>query len=312
MRLRPVVGLTILCFGCSEPERAGDAAVLVDVVATIDVAEEPAAGPDGGGADADASGDDVVRAEDAVSTDVAVADAGAADAGRAALGLDGERDRLIATLGEPCEVWRGFDRSRRAVFLTISHRLFVGRAPDGSTMLSHVTRLYRVLGGGSSGTTCGGSENNRVFMQIDDALWGWLGQAWSGMRPLTDGAGSGWVRSRDIAGPHSPFTASDETESGLRCVIVFETGESRPPTGQVHFFRRNEDAEPVRRGSGISLPADPRMLEMDLDFNCVHDSNPTCGDFVSRYVRNHGDFGCGYVPTTCTPVGEGCFRSVGP
>ncbi len=320
MRLRPVVGLTILCFGCSEPGPAGDAATFVDVVdvpAKIDVPEEEANAPDGGSADAGASGDGVVGTTDATSPDVGIPDVGIPDVGipdvgRAALGLDGERDRLIATLGSPCEVWRGFDRSRMAVFLTISHRLFLGRAPDGSTMLSHVTRLYRVLGGGSSGSTCGGSENNRVFMQIDDALWGWLVQAWSGTRPLTDGAGSRWVRSRDIAGPHSPFTASDETETGLRCVIVFETGESRPPTGQVHFFRRDEDAEPVRRGSGVSLPADPRMLEMDLDFNCVHDSNPTCGDFVSRYVRNYGDFACGYVPTGCAALGDGCFRSVGP
>lgn len=307
MRLRASVGLAIVCLGCSEPDRPGDAATdAVGVMDVIDVAEEESRRPDAGSADADA-----VDAVDA--TDVIVAaDAAVVDAGRPALGLDGERDRLVATLGEPCAVWRGFDRSQRAVFLTISHRLFVGRAPDGRTMLSHVTRLYRVLGGGSSGTTCGGSENNRVFVQIDDALWGWLGQAWSGMRPLTDGAGSRWVRSRDIAGPHDPFTASDETESGLRCVLLFETGESRPPTGQVHFFRRDEDAEPVRRGSGVSLPADPRMLEMDLDFNCVHDSNPTCGDFASRYTRNHGDFACGYVPTGCTAEGDGCFRGVGP
>lgn len=246
-----------------------------------------------------------------------VADAGR-DAGRAAMdsghdsgraeGLDAHRDRLLVTLGEPCATWASFDESQRAVFLTITHRFFLSQTPDGLSMLDHLERVFAVLGGGSSGTSCGGSENNRLFLGIDAYLHGLLVDTWNGARAIGDGGGSTWLRTRDAAGPHDPFDASDESDIGLRCTAFFEDSDSRPPTAQAHFFLAGSEV-PIARGD-IMLPADPRMLEIDQDYNCVHDSNPTCRDFEDRYRDHYGDFGCEWVPSACTAVGTGCYRSV--
>jgi hypothetical protein len=53
------------------------------------------------------------------------------------------------------------------------------------------------------------------------------------------------------------------------------------------------------------------MLEIDQDYNCVHDSNPLCGDFDERYRRSYGEPGCGWVPDGCTADGSGCYPAAG-
>ncbi|MBX3272932.1 MAG: hypothetical protein KF729_21900 [Sandaracinaceae bacterium] len=239
-------------------------------------------------------------------------DAGA-DAGDDAAAPDGSlaalRDALFATYSAaPCASWAALDRSQRAVFLTLTHRLHTSRLPDGRSVLEHIDRLYLVLGGGSSGTTCGGAANNRLFLSMDDVLWTALVATWERERIIDDGGGGAWVRTRDAAGPHAPFDASTETETGLDCVLLFERSGSRPPTAQAHFFLEGSAAR-VERGAGISLEADPYMLEIDHDFDCLHDSNPICDDHERRYRDNHGDFECGWVPSACTPAGDGCYRS---
>lgn len=248
------------------------------------------------------------------------AGAGGVDAGEgadAAAGSDAAvpdvlaflRDRLLATAtDDPCGTWASWDESQRAVFLTLTHRLFTSHTPDGRSMLWHATHLYLVLGGGSDGTSCGGSENNRLFLAMDDYLWARMVETWDDMEVISDDGGAFWVHTGDIAGPHDPFDASDETATGLSCTLLFENPDSEPPTAQGHFFLEGS-AVPVERGSGISLPADPRMLELDQDYNCIHDSNPTCSDFADRYREHHGDFVCDWVPGACTPVGTGCYRS---
>ncbi len=242
---------------------------------------------------------------DAGGADAGVLDAGATDE------LGAHRDRLIATLGEPCATWAALDPSARAVFLVITHRLLLSRMPDGSPALAHVTRVYLVRGGGSDGSECGGSENNRLFLQIDDALHAALVETWEETAtPIDDGAGARYVRTRDLAGPHDPFDASVESDTGLRCAaFLIETSDSRPPTAQLHFFL-DGSAAPIERGAAISLSEDPRMLEIDLDFDCLHRSNPTCGDFADRYRTHWGDYACEWVPSACTPIGTGCQRSV--
>jgi hypothetical protein len=241
-------------------------------------------------------------------TDTGV-DAPGHDVGAPPADLASMRDRLFATFSDtPCETWASMDASRRAVFLTLTHRLSTSHGPDGTSLLEHVTRIVLILGGGSSGTTCGGAENNRMFFDVDDTLHGWMVDSWNGTTPLADDGGSTWVHSRDAAGPHDPFDASIETDTGLRCTaLIFEQPDSAPPTAQAHFFV--SAAVPVSRGAGIDLPADPLLVELDQDFNCVHDSNPTCHDFEDRYRAHHGDFECEWVPSVCTPVGTGCYRS---
>ncbi|MEQ1567420.1 MAG: hypothetical protein ABMA64_17390, partial [Myxococcota bacterium] len=74
-----------------------------------------------------------------------------------------------------------------------------------------------------------------------------------------------WGGSTDLAGPHTPFTVSLETESGA-------------PRGQLHLFRDPGSAQagaPLGRLDLESL-VDPYLVELDHDFDCVHDSNPAC------------------------------------
>ena len=37
-----------------------------------------------------------------------------------------------------------------------------------------------------------------------------------------DGGGSTWIHTEDLAGPHDPFTASTETDTGLSCLGLIE------------------------------------------------------------------------------------------
>lgn len=265
--------------------------------------------PDGGRADA---GNDGGAGSDAAAPDAGATDAGAADAARGDATLAEHRDRLMATLeGSPCASWASFDESRRAVFLTLTHRLFIARTPDGLPALAHVTRVYLVLGGGSSGETCGGAENNRLFVATDAYLHDLMVRTWNRTDELIeDGGGSRFVHTRDLAGPHDPFDASIESDVGLSCTLLIEDGDSRPPTLQAHFFVETPAA--VERGDGISLPADPFMLEIDHDYDCLHRSNPTCSDFDEKYRENYGDFECEWIPAACTSTAAGCYRPVDP
>lgn len=287
--------LVLLAVACSGP------AIAPDASAPDASARDAGRASDAGGA-RDAGAPDA-RAPDAGAEDAAGPDAGAGPS------LASLRDALFATYTDtPCETWASLDASRRAVFLTITHRLSTSRMPDGRSMLDHITRLYLVLGGGSDGTNCGGAENNRLFLAMDAYLWERMVETWDGAAVIDDGGGSHWLHTRDLAGPHDPFDASNETDTGLRCTLLFERSGSRPPTAQAHFFL-DGSAVAVERGSGISLPADPYMLEIDLDFDCVHRSNPTCSDFEQRYRDNHGDFECEWVPSACVAEGGGCYRS---
>jgi len=260
-----------------------------------------ASGPRDGGT---AEPPDAAGAEDAD-----VDDAGEAPATTDALAS--QRDRLlVSTGGDPCGLWAGWDQSTRAVFLTITHRLFVSKTPDGASALSHVERLHGVLGGGPDGDECGGIDNNRVFASMDEYLWRRMLDAHDGALGITDGSDGYWARTRDIAGPHAPFDASNETQAGVDCILLIETDESRAPTGQAHFFRPGSAAA-MTRGT-VEVPLDPRALEIDLDYDCLHRSNPTCRDFESRYREGYGDFVCDWVPSSCAPAGAGCYRGVMP
>jgi hypothetical protein len=212
--------------------------------------------------------------------------------------------------GDVCRRWNDLERSRKAVFLTLSDRLFKSMTPDGLSMLHHSTALHVILGGGKHGSSCGGLENNRLFLSMDRYLWKRMVGTWSGGATIGDGGKGTWEHTHDLAGPHHPFDASNETATGLECLGLFELSASRSPTAQAHFFREGS-AVRVKRGSSVDLSADPYMLEIDLDFNCWHLSNPLCPgkDFTKRYVDNYGDFACDWVPRGCTPATNGCYRN---
>jgi hypothetical protein len=117
--------------------------------------------------------------------------------------------------------------------------------------LNHVSKFYAINGGGSS---CGGSSN-RIFLQADQALMHNLRNIWFGL-PI-------WRNSSDLAGPHTPFTQSRETNRGL-------------PGGQTHQWAWDYEASYLFRENFVNYVLDPNMVEIDIDYNFVHDSNPEC------------------------------------
>jgi hypothetical protein len=251
--------------------------------------------------------------------------------------LDGNRNRLLATylarlhsipttvqsnglvgsaLANVCDLWNGLDPSSRDVFLTITHRLDGSElTSDHTKMLDHVTKLYRVMGGQGATTTnpgsCGGGEYNRLIMSMDPQLHDTQLAANthqgavqpSGFRDLADiPTNSYWRQSNDTAGPHTPFDLSDETNAGA-------------PRGQTQYFRDPASTvatSPLGR-MDVSTVVDPYALEMDQDYDCPHNSNPSCtyvfygplcAPMTSQvgatiYKQDYGDFGTTWKPTGC-------------
>lgn len=247
------------------------------------------------------------------------------------------RDRLIATyfdhlkahpdetqsnglrgadLVDVCDLWNRLDSSSRSVFLTLTARLqgsLLG--VDQSAALDHITRVYRVAGGeGAAGAepgSCGGGEFNRMIMSMDETLHASLraSNASDGDRG-PDGSfdladipdDSAWRDSNDAAGPHEPFDLSNETQDGA-------------PRGQVHYFVDPSSAlasSPLGRLDVAAL-VDPFALEMDQDYDCAHNSNPTCeytfyGRFcfprstrlgIDIYTGNYGSIEPDWRPSGC-------------
>jgi hypothetical protein len=252
--------------------------------------------------------------------------------GDAALVDLGNRDRLLATyfdhlkahpdqqqsngligrdLVDVCDLWDRLDTSSQATFLTLTARLqgsILGA--DGSAALDHVTALYRVVGGegavDADPGSCGGGEFNRMIMSMDPQLHDALvaasdngGDAGDLADVLPDTV---WHDSGDVAGPHSPFDLSDETDEG-------------GPRGQVQYFR--DPASPLANTPlgrlDVQDLVDPFALEMDHDYDCAHNSNPTCeytfyGPLcfpestklgTDIYSDKYGDFDPAFRPAAC-------------
>ena len=299
------------------------------------------------GSGGDSSPDDAATRADA-SSDAGKPDAPATDGSTSDAGADvvvpppvdklqDNRDRLLATyfaylkssvttpqsnglsgsnVTRVCDVWQKMDLSAQTVFLTITARLQGGLlGVDGSSMLFHVTKLYRIAGGqGASGTnnpgSCGGAEYNRLIMAHDVTLHTALiaanshkGNKQGSVFDIADiPQGESWRNSTDLGGPHAPFDLSDETNPGA-------------PRGQVHFFvdPTSTLAKTALGRMDVTTLVEPYALEMDQDYNCTHDSNPRC-TYVTYgtlcipqpsklgadlYTQNYGTFDPNYAPADC-------------
>ncbi|MGH7284430.1 MAG: hypothetical protein ACRELY_23130 [Polyangiaceae bacterium] len=162
-----------------------------------------------------------------------------------------------------CDVWTKLPPSARDVFLTITARLQGSKlGDDDSSMLSHVVKLYRVVGGDGETTSdpgsCGGGEANRMIMSMDPTLHdtqlaandhqGATGG--SGGYDIADApTGTSWRNSQDLGGPHTPFDLSDETMSGA-------------PRGQTQYFRdpTSSAAKAALGRQDLSTLVDPYAL----------------------------------------------------
>lgn len=149
------------------------------------------------------------------------------------------------------------------MFLTVTDllgkRTFMGASPSTGTALPHVTKVYEIR---DKGTGNGGGDNNRIWLQFDAVLI-------AAMRDF-DGALPEWRKSTDLAGPHTPFDASSETVNGQ-------------PRGQAHFWSADAKSKPLGR-PGVEAVDDPRAVEIDIDYNILHDSNPE-GTYLGKAGR---------------------------
>jgi hypothetical protein len=280
--------------------------------------------------------------------------------------LDSNLNRLFETWRarnapqlDSCTAWRqGLDQSQRMVFLTITHRLTTSHlgasavspssiylplhqayVPDYRTPLDHITTMWAIAGGhgpvpGPGPGECGGLDNNRLFMSMDQQLWlafslsngttGFTGYSGPLVDPWNNRA---WRDTEDRKGAHSPFTMSDETSYGS-------------PRGQVHFWSPRPNAQgsgyfiPVQPGfqqvwrRGVEGLVDPYMIEMDQDYDFRHQSNPMCysileESYLGQYLANQGNSGpepinINWEPAACrsgtTPPAsgyQGCYTDDG-
>jgi hypothetical protein len=186
----PVKALVMMLVGlgaCGSSPSASDGGGRVDGGSRPPDARPTAdarAGADGPRADASRAADAPGSADAANAADGAVQEAS----------LAANRDRLLASYlellrGRParqrngllgselpgtCDLWRALDPSARAVFGTLTARLHGSTlAADGRSMLSHITKVYWIVGGeGANGMTpgaCGGS-GTRMIMAMDAEL----------------------------------------------------------------------------------------------------------------------------------------------
>lgn len=250
--------------------------------------------------------------------------------------IDSNRDRLLGTyldylkasvttpqsnglsgsnVSSVCELWQKLDPSSQATFLTLTARMQGSKlGTDGSSMLWHITRVYRIAGGEGATATdpgkCGG-DGNRMIMSMDAQLHAAQLAAHdhegalqgNGKYDISDiPSGGFWRDTHDLAGPHDPFDRSDETEDGA-------------PRGQTQYF-----ADPASSLANAPLGkvdvetlVDPYALEFDQDYDCIHNSNPICeyityGPFylpmtsalgTAIYQQKYGDYGAGWKPSGC-------------
>jgi len=222
---------------------------------------------------------------------------------------DNNRDRLLDTLAQVravadrCTLWALLDDVEMGVFVThtdmLGARSCVANAsissgplnssgnctspsnpcqcPAGSDMaLDHVFKLWAVRGNdpgcscveGATGYKCcnGGVEWHRMFFSADD----WL------IAALRDDSGAlpEWGPSSDPAGPHAPFTKSSETSQGT-------------PRGQTQYWTTDGQAVTLAR-PGVEGVYDPHVVELDNDYNAVHDSSPEGCYGIAGFACSYG------------------------
>jgi hypothetical protein len=209
--------------------------------------------------------------------------------------LKENRDRLFDTLAkrkakERCALWTALSATQKGVFLTISDllgkRSLMTNDPTSGTALDHVVSIYEIRDKGSFGN--GGGDNNRIFIGGDAALL-------FALRNF-DGPLPEWAASTDAAGAHDPFDATSETIHGQ-------------PRGQAHFWSADDKAKALGR-PGVETVVDPHVIEIDIDYDLFHQSNPEATYVPGGYGRTFyeatwKDKGIGgsaeldYQPTGC-------------
>ena len=297
------------------------------------------AGAGAGGDDSGATGDDAATSTSGDDGAAATGDASDAAAAPVVDTLDANRDRLLATylawlLANPgttqtnglsaanvktvCDVWGKLDPSSRAVYLTLTARMQGSKlVSDGASMLAHVTKVYRVVGGQGATTndpgSCGGGENNRMILSMDAHLHDTLvlvNQHHGSPVDIHDvptHSNDFWRDSHDVGGPHAPFDLSDETDPGA-------------PRGQTQFFRdpKSAVANAALGRQDLKTLVDPYALEIDQDYDCVHNSNPLCSYFsygpsctpapnetgVHIYTDHYGSYEATWSPSGCAAAGD--------
>jgi len=183
--------------------------------------------------------------------------------------LDANRNRLFANWAalhgqsDLCQAWQSQTCGAKGVFLTLTHRLQVSVLEDYSTTpLDHVSGMYAMLGDDWDGNHCGG-DDNRIFVSMDPYLRTAMINASSRSTTWDQNGNKYWTPSNDLAGPHSPFDASNMTSYGH-------------PRGQMHFWGSGSGAWTPVYSTGVNGVIDPNIMEIDQDYDWNHPSATEC------------------------------------
>ncbi len=256
--------------------------------------------------------------------------------------LQANRDRLLADLAkrkctDSCTLWAALNQGERYIYLmdTVylgapASLLYPPGMSDQETALDHAVALYSIngpdAGQGVLLNGLGGNDYNRIYLGFD-ALASCVMRDFTIANPSHQTGYNEWVKSDDLAGPHAPFTQ--------RNMIAWFKATLDPSTQgpQFHFWHQDSDftQSGLNARLGVCGVTDPKITELTIAFDTVHDSNPL-GNYPSDGA-SHGGLGSTivdqfvgidadwtYMPGGCpmtAPVntsmtGGGTFAGMGP
>lgn len=164
-------------------------------------------------------------------------------------------------------------------------------AAQQQRLSDHVESIYGVMDDASN--SCSSLGNNRLYGRL--TVRGIEAVRDLGVRGVGMYGPMSWRSSRDLGGPHAPFTGSRESDrSG--------------PRAQIHYFLHDGEARAIGRRE-VETVVHPRAFEIDLDYNWLHDSNPVCTysgkKGYDRYRSTWGE-GAGWTPVEYDYSPGGC------
>jgi hypothetical protein len=225
--------------------------------------------------------------------------------------LQDNRDRLIADLArrkctDSCTLWAALSQAERYIFLMDTayfggpaSRLYPPANSNQETALDHATALYSI--NAPDGSTLGGQDYNRIYLGFD-SLAACVMRNFTVANPTMGPMGNQWVKSDDIAGPHSPFTQRE--------MIFWYKGTFDPQSEGPQFHHWHQDSDFTQSGIdqrlGVCGVTDRSLVESTIAFDFFHNSDPL-GDYATRggygwqivdqYVGIPANWG--YMPTGC-------------
>jgi hypothetical protein len=155
--------------------------------------------------------------------------------------------------GSSCEYVSGYECWQKGLCYSVQ---MPAEGAYAEKLIDHVDGLYAVLDGGDpyGRGSCGGENNNRIFVSLDEIGISAIRNIYPLFLP--------GIKSSGDRNQHGDFKGRRDTIHGQ-------------PRAQFHYFLWDHEAKPINRRE-MSAVFDPWAMEVDIDYNWIHDSNPLC------------------------------------